>query len=229
MAYPLTVCVGDTHFPFHSRLTVERIVDAVASLRPKIVVQEGDLFDMYSWSRFPRSENIMTPLQEAKAGRKYAEMFWARIRKAAPKAKLFQIKGNHDARPYLRVQESLPEMEGFLGLDQLWTFDGVETMGDAREELIIRGVVHMHGFRPFGKHVEHNRMNTVTGHLHRGGVHFYRLGAKTLWELNSGFCANPLSRPMSYAQQRRFSQQTQGFGLIDRSGWPMFCPLPNPG
>lgn len=225
--YPTTIAIGDTHFPFTIWKTVERIITAVEQLNPVHVVQLGDLYDMYSFAKFPRSHNVYTPVQELENGRRLAEGFWDRVKKAAPKAKLWQVKGNHDARPFKRIIELCPEIEGNLTLDKLWKFDGVETLKDDRDDLIIDKVVYMHGFRSHGAHVIHNGMSTVCGHLHRGGVVYVRRGKESLWELNAGFCGNPHSTPLGYTPQRRLSTWTQGFGVIDEMG-PRFVPLPNP-
>lgn len=227
MKYPTTLAIGDTHFPFTIWRSVDRIVEAAAALKPANIVQLGDLYDLYAFSKFPRSHNVYTPLQEIQNGRRLAETFWARLRKAAPKAKCFQLKGNHDARPYKRIVEACPELEAHLTLDRLWVFDGVETLKDDKDDLVIRKVLYMHGFRKHGTHVVHNGISTVCGHLHTGGVVYVRRGKETLWELNAGYLGNPHCTPLGYTPQRRFSSWTHGYGLVDERG-PRFVPLPNP-
>jgi predicted phosphodiesterase len=220
-----TLCIGDSHFPFHNRKTVGAIISLCRKLKPQVIIQLGDLLDLYSYSRFARSQNIMTPAQEVKRGRKDAELMWKELRQASPKADCFQILGNHDARFAKQVLDKLPEAEHLLkGVYELWKFDGVITSNSDRDELILDGVCYQHGYRKFGEHARSNGMSTVCGHLHRGGVQYSRLGNKTIWELNAGFCADENSIPMSYSKQRRFSQHTQGCGVIDEYG-PRFIPL----
>lgn len=217
------LCVGDTHFPFASPQALMKILEAVRELRPSVVVQMGDLLDMYSWSKYPRTHRVMTPHQELSRGRKDAEAFWYRVRRAVPKAKLIQLTGNHDIRPHKRILEAAPEMEPLISLKGVFEFDGVETVHE-QGDLVINGVCYMHGFRKHGDHVRHNKMNTVCGHLHVGGVVYARLGRRVIWELNAGHVGNPLSIPMSYASQRRFATWTHGFGLVDKLG-PRFVPI----
>jgi hypothetical protein len=222
------LAIGDAHCPWMLFRSLDAICAAIKSIRPDIVLQLGDLYDFFSWTRFPRTHNLLTPVQEAKQGRKQAEHMWNRVRKAHPKAKRFQLRGNHDDRPYKRILEAAPEFEELLALDPYFKFDGVETQPSSRDELVIQGVCYMHGFRSkLGDHARHNRMSTVCGHSHKGGVVTMRLGKKTLWECNAGFIANPFSRPLSYGMQRKFNDQTQGFAVIDARG-PRFVPLPNP-
>ncbi|MES3012649.1 MAG: metallophosphoesterase [Pseudomonadota bacterium] len=222
------LAVGDAHCPWMLYRTLDGICAAARGLKPDIIIQLGDLYDFFSWTRFPRTYNLLTPIEEAKQGRKMAENMWARLAKAAPKAKLYQLRGNHDDRPYKRILEAAAEFEDLLKLDPLFQFDGVETQPSSRDELIIQGVCYMHGFRSkLGDHARHNRMSTVCGHSHKGGVVTMRLGKKTLFECNAGFLGNPNSRPLSYGAQRKFNDQTQGFAFIDSLG-PRFVPLPNP-
>ncbi len=221
--------IGDTHFPFAHWRTLDAIVKATAEIKPDVVLQLGDLLDMFSFSRFSGTVNAYTPRQEMKLGRRDAEHFWSRLKKAAPKAKRWQLIGNHDERPHKQLLGKAPEFEDFVvpALQQLFQFDGVETMPDEAEELMIQGVCYQHGFRGFGQHVRNNGVSTVTGHLHKGGVVYMRLGKKTLWEANAGYCANPHTCAMSYARQRRFATYTQGYFLSDARG-PRFVPLANP-
>lgn len=227
-SFPLIYCIGDTHFPWSSDRTIERIVDAIEAEKPDIIIQHGDVYDMYSWTRFPRTHCLLTPLQELKLGRKKAEMFWGRVKKASPRSKRYQLRGNHDMRPYKRIQERAPEFEpAMVAFDELFKFDGVETILDAREDLIIRDISFTHGFRKHGDHCMHTKRSTVVGHLHVGGVVYRRLGDEVIWELNCGWAGNPFAIPLSYTQLRRYNNSTQGFGRVDEAG-PRFIHLPNP-
>lgn len=186
----------------------------------------GDLYDFYSFSRFPRTHNLLTPIQEVETGRREAVRFWAAIRSALPRAELFQLRGNHDIRPSKRILEKAPEFESLVqsGIQGLWDFPSVTTLPSDREELLLDGVVFHHGWRKHGEHFLHNLRSTVVGHLHTGGVVFRRLDDRTIWELNAGYIADPNSVPMSYGAQKRFRKETPGVGFIDHLG-PRFIAL----
>lgn len=220
------LAIGDTHFPFTSTKSLKRVLELARTLKPQVILQLGDLYDFYSQSKFSRTLDLMTPKAEIDIGLEGACDMWRALRKAAPKAKCYQLQGNHDARPIKRLIEKSPELERFLDLSSLYDFPGVTMVGDHREELIIDGVCYQHGFRKFGDHVAHNGMSTVCGHSHQGGVVFKRLGDKTLFELNAGFIGDEYSLPFQYTMQRRFSKWTQGVGLIDSLG-PRFIPFDN--
>lgn len=219
--------LGDTHHPFSNTSSLRRVEALAKQIKPDVIVQIGDLLDMYSWSKYPRTLNLMTPKKELELGMKMAYQMWENLRKASPKSKCFQIFGNHDERPMLRLMEKAPELESLIDFKSIFTFPGVETSNSQRDELIIGKIILQHGFRSkLGDHARHNGMNTVTGHSHRGGTIFLRLGWGTIWELNAGFLGDEGSTPLSYSKQRRVSTWTQGAGLITGLG-PQFIPFPN--
>lgn len=224
MGKPFIMAIGDLHFPFHDAARLRQVVAAVDLLQPDIVVQMGDLYDLYSFAKFPRSHNLMTPKDEILRGRELADAFWSSVRKSIPQAELYQLIGNHDSRPFMRAADKFPEVEALLNIAALWQFPGVNTQPDEREELLIGEVVFMHGFRQHGDHCRHNRRSTVCGHLHRGGVTYERLGDDIIWELNAGHLADVNALPLSYTKQRKFSNWTAGYGVIDALG-PRFVPL----
>lgn len=222
--------IGDVHFPFHCKTTLAAICKAVAKIKPDYIIQVGDLYDQFAFSRFPRSLNGLSPKQELTRARSEAIRFWDHLTRLAPKATCYQLIGNHDERAWARVYSAAPEIESILAepMKELYSFDGVETLPSQRDELILNGICFSHGFRTkLGDHARENGMPTVVGHSHTGGVVYLRLKKKVIWELNAGFCANPHSAALSYTRQRQFSKWTQGYGVIDEFG-PRFVPLPNP-
>lgn len=221
-----TLAIGDVHLPFANRRAILNVLKLARRLKPTRILQLGDLFDLYSFSRFARSPNLMTPAQEVRRGRQQAEELWAELRRASgSKVECFQLIGNHDERIAKRAAEAVPELERFLShVAHLWQFDGVTTQPSERHELILDGVVYMHGHRRHGEHVRYNLMSTVVGHSHVGGVVFHRQRNKTLFELNAGYLGSSSALPMSYGRQKQFSRWTTGVGLIGDDG-PRFIPL----
>ena len=130
-------------------------------------------------------------------GRKQAQDFWETISKIVPKAKKFQLKGNHDVRPYLRVLESLPFLESAVKdhFDKLFEFDGVTTIHNTRQELIIGETMFHHGYRSqLGQHRDYTLQNFCCGHSHLGGVVYKKLHKKIICELNAGFMGDMESK-----------------------------------
>ncbi len=225
--------VGDTHFPWCSHELLNRILDKIDLMQPDLVVQMGDLYDFYSFSRYARTQNLITPKAEIINGRGEAEAFWEAVRAAAPKARRLQLLGNHDDRIFSLVGNKAPELDAVLeALDvmSLWRFDGVETQKSSKDEVTIEGLdrgapvmLHHGHYSALGQHVRYNQMSTAVGHSHHGGVVYHRLRGKTIWELNSGYIADQKSLPLNYGMQR-LSNSVPGYGVIDQDG-PRFNPL----
>ncbi len=108
---------------------------------------------------------------------------------------------------------------------ELYRFKGVHTVEDDREELIINGIIFMHGYRSrAGDHMRYNGKSTVVGHSHTGSVVYEQKSKRNIiWELNAGFLADETAEPLRYRPQTT-SKWTLGYGLIDSSG-PRFIPL----
>ncbi len=127
---------------------------------------------------------------------------------------------------FKRAEEKLPEAQDIIkkSLLELYRFKGVTTIEDDRKELIIDGVVYMHGYRSkLGDHTRYNNRSTVVGHSHVGGVVFCQYDKGILFELNAGFLADETAEPLRYRPQT-ISRWTLGYGLIDEKG-PRFCPI----
>lgn len=220
------VALPDIHFPFHSERWFRLALELVGDLKPGLVIQLGDLYDLLSFSKYPRSFNVTTPADEINEARALAESMWATIRHRAPDAKCVQLRGNHDDRANKRVAESLPAIESLVQpvLSALFAFDGVLTVDDTREEFEFEGVLYHHGHRRFGQHVSWNLQSTVNGHLHTGGVVFKQTERQTIWELNAGFGGDKDAPCFTYNAQKRAQPTTLGVGIVDRLG-PRFCPF----
>ena len=195
-----------------------------------MIVQAGDLMDFYSASKFPRSYNLFTPREEVELSRNYSIKFWSILNKYCPKAEKYQILGNHCVRPIKRIMEKAPEFEEDMkrSLNELYTFEGVKTIYDTHEELVIDDVWYHHGHRSkLGDHASYNHQNTVCGHTHRGGAVFFPLEGhlkKQIWEANAGYLANPHAAGLRYTMQNKATRWTHGVLEIDQFG-PKFVAL----
>lgn len=226
-SYNKILVIGDVHFPYCDKNALSMIYALIEKEKPDVVVQIGDLYDMLAYSRFPRSLNLMTPRVEINLAREESTEMWSKIRNLVPTANLFQVLGNHCVRPLKQVIDKWPEGEDLVSeaFKQLYTFEGVTTIYDSREELFIGDIAFIHGYRSkLGDHMNNMRCNVVTGHSHRGGTFFkpYNNGA-IMWELNAGYIADPFSAALSYRAQK-LHDWTVGCGLIDELG-PRFIPF----
>jgi predicted phosphodiesterase len=219
------LAIPDLHFPWHHQDTLTWIYQQIIDQKPDVVIQMGDLYDMYSHSRFARTHDLMTPKQELAEARMGAAAMWKHINKIAPKAKKYQIRGNHDVRAEKRIQEMCPEIESLLEMRPIFEFSGVTTIMDTSEELELDGVIYTHGtFIPMGAHCKHYMQSVVHGHTHRGSTFFTRKHNQLIWELDCGFASDESAVPLRYTQTRR-TGWTLGCGLVSDLG-PMFMPAP---
>jgi hypothetical protein len=218
VTYEKMVIIGDCHFPFVHKPSLDKTIAFIKEFQPKYVIQIGDLYDMLSHGKFPRSLNVYTPKDEMNEGRKMAAEMWSKIKEVAPKAECHQVLGNHDIRPMKRIIEAYPEAELFMDFEKWFKFDGVTTHSDIRQELIINGICFIHGYRTkLGDHRDFNKMSTVVGHSHLGGVNFRSYGSQILFELNAGYLGDPESKALSYTSQK-IVNWTHGLGVIDEHG-----------
>jgi hypothetical protein len=191
------------------------------------VVQVGDGADFFAQSKFPRNPSVMTPAEELERAREMLEGFWHRVREAAPRAKCYQLLGNHDARPLKRALDRAPELLEFIlpSVRAFHQFEGVTTIEDPSEELILNGIVFQHGYHSrLGYHATRNATSTVHGHTHHGGVWFRSDSRGTIWELDAGCLVDEGHPAFSYRMQKKLDGITRGVGIIDPLG-PRFVLL----
>lgn len=179
---------------------------------------------MWSYSKFPRSANLITPAEEILSGRACMEEVWKAIKNRAPDAKCYQLRGNHDLRPSKRLTEKYPEIASLVDLSHLWSFDGVTTLYDDREPLIIENINFIHGYKTqLGSHAKSFISTVVCGHSHRGGVMVIpTLHNGIIYELNCGYLADPEHEALKYTPNK-FTAWTHGLGWIDEFGPRFIC------
>ena len=215
------LALGDTHFPFHHKKALDWAYRLADKFQPTHVVQLGDLFDQFAFSRYPKVLKL-NPEKELELARTAAEKMWSHF-KGVPS---FQLMGNHDDRVFKKALSVAPELAALVGqsLRTLYSFSGVRTIHDGREELILGGVAFQHGHRSrLGDHAKYNRCSTVVGHSHTGGCVYLRDAKRVFWELNVGFLGDVASPAFGYVAQKRFHTTTLGVGLVDDLG-PRFVP-----
>lgn len=218
-----TLCIPDLHFPWASD-ALSAIYAMIPVLKPKRIIQLGDLYDMFSYSKFPRSKMIILPQDEISAARRMAENMWSIIKSHAPDAELIQLLGNHDVRPMKRVIESnASELEAFMDFKSLYRFEGVHTVYDTREMVIYDNINFTHGHLSHGTHRTSFKSHVVHGHTHNGRLTTGWVEGKFLFELDCGFLGNPSAVCFEYTP-KKITNWHLGFGFISELG-PQFIPL----
>lgn len=220
------LCIPDLHFPFHHKKALDYIFkEFIEKIKFTHIIQLGDLLDAYSFSKFAK-KNLFMSHRELKDGREAAVDMWNKISLLQPQAKLIQLLGNHDDRMMKRTQERLPEAQELIkySLDELYTFDGVHTVYDSRQEYFINDICFHHGYlTKMGEHSKYILGKFVHGHTHRGGSVYYPIKGKNIWELDCGHLADYRQEPMRYRPQK-ITNSNLGFGKIDKYG-PRFIHI----
>ena len=206
-----TFIISDTHFPFHNKKAFKEMLSHIREEKPTHVIQIGDLLDQYIFSKYSRSLGI-TSTTDIETGLNDAVEMWEEIRRLVPRAKCFQLLGNHDVRMSKRIYEKLPEMGEFFSHKNLYKFDGITMMGSDRDYLVLDGVYYVHGW--LSKSIDHARYFNapcVHGHRHRPAIEFDR---KSLWSMDVGFLADESSLPLQYTLNK-FSKWTMACGVVE--------------
>lgn len=212
--------LGDVHFPYDSKSSLEKVYQYCEYFQPEYIIQLGDLLDFYSFSKYPRSHNEFTPREEVRLGREGAENMWRKLKSISPKSKCYQLLGNHCVRPVKRVMEHMPEAEDWLEgyFKELFTFEGVNSVFDTRDELVIDEILFTHGFLgKEGAHRDFYLRNVVFGHLHKLWVQYRRFHNQQFFEACAGFLGEPESKGLSYTPSKASNYQ-EGILSIDKFG-----------
>lgn len=220
------LAIPDTHAPWANEKVILKIYEILEKQPFDVVIQLGDLFDMYSFSKFARSHDHCTPKEEIEMGFEWSRNFWKNIHLRNKAARKIQIKGNHDDRLIKRAFEQWPAAASIIAKAEegLFKFKNVETIPDSRDGIMIEDVLYVHGYlTKIGDHTRHHLKNVVHGHTHRGGSIFLNLAGKTLWELDCGFAADRAKAPLMYGPTKNMVW-SEGFGIIDSMG-PRFVPV----
>lgn len=202
--------IPDTHFPFHNKKAYKKMLSILKEEKPDAVVQIGDLLDQYVFSKYSKSSKI-NPDSDVKLGLRYAKEMWQLIHKMLPKAKCYQILGNHDMRLHKRISETLPELLEIYDSVSIYKFDGVHTMKSDRDVLRLDGINYVHGWLSKSiDHAKHFSRPTVHGHRHKPCLET----DGPLWSLDVGFLADDKSLPLSYTASK-YTRWRTACGIVD--------------
>lgn len=217
---PRAAFISDIHWPFSNQRVLDKFYRHIEKTQPEWVVLDGDAWDMYSHGKFPRSHNLFTPQEEEDLAHKMNSVFWEEVQKAVKKVKCIQTLGNHDVRPLKRQLEALPSMHHWIEkhFKEMFTFPGVDTILDYRQEVQLGNVLIHHGYRSkLGDHRDYVMSNIVVGHTHMAGIVYRRLYGRTIWEMNIGYAGDPEAKGLTYTPQK-MTNWTPAFGETDEDG-----------
>lgn len=213
--------IGDMHLPFVNLNNFRKLTAIAKALNPELIIQIGDLYDFFSFSKYARSHNIIKPRVEIETGLTMANDMWRDFHKACPNAKLVQLLGNHCFRAQKRVMEKLPEFESLKTWQVLFQFPKVKTIFDPNVEYEFDDVLYTHGWgTKVGQHLTYYNQSVVVGHSHRPHT-YYKKNKNNMFELNVGWMGDDTHPVFDYRHSKR-SNWVQSYGVIDEQG-PRVC------
>lgn len=178
--------IPDPHaHPGHHNKRADWVAGLIHELRPDVVINIGDMWDLASMSTFDRGKASFhgkSYYKDLNAGLDFDDRLWRKVRKMKKKKpRAVFMEGNHEFR-LKRALELQPELEGIIGFDSFDLKrnyqDVVEYSGNTPGVIEIDGVSYAHFFasgvmgRPIGG--EHPAYSLLTkqytsctcGHIH---------------------------------------------------------------
>lgn len=208
--------IPDLHLPYVNKKQLNKVLRAIEDEKPDAVVQVGDLYDQYMFSRYDKEYEELSPKKELSKAKSMATKMWKRINEIAPKAKKYQLLGNHDIRILKQVKRKFPEIYYMIKeiFNEMYTFDNVETMKSDRDYLVLDEVVYCHGWKT--SHTSHFRLPVARGHSHRASLELRqseRTGYKLIFEMQVGCLADDTLVPLDYPASKK-TGWANAYGLV---------------
>lgn len=212
----VVVAVPDLHAPYCDLDSLKKVIALIKKHKPTHVIQLGDAYDLYSFSKFPRNLDVNTPREELQSAHMIIKNFWKRVKNASPKSKLYQLCGNHEARLKKRVAEKLPEINCMVeaGLF-IFDFEDVKVFDSDRDFLEIEGIVYCHGWKVGPKaHMLYFQKSVVHGHTHRCSISYDRTLDNLHFEMDCGCLVDESQTPMQYTNNK-LTKWVKSVGIIE--------------
>ncbi len=218
------VAVGDLHLPWCDSRAVNIILEDVVKNPPEYFIQLGDIYDFLLFTGFRKG--LLNSMQEKELVTAYTmkNEFWKRVKQAAPKAKCFQLKGNHDDRLIKRIQEKMPELEYLMQIPEvfnpkkLFEYEGVQVLEDESDELIIGNTAFIHSGLKKGDNHRRLGLNVVHGHTHKAHIDYTRYNGKILFEADAAYLGDPSAVCFKYKRRKKLHDWIRGYLRMDEDG-----------
>jgi hypothetical protein len=212
--------IPDLHIPFEHRDALRFVCKVRDKYKCDTIIQGGDLFDNYAWSRYIKDPDSLTPRREFNISK-------ARIKYWVKEFPVMTITtGNHCIRLMKKLKEvGIPADMIKQSFNDLW---GVPDTWKWVDRYKFDGILYIHGAKS-GEYAHVNnakdmRCNTISCHTHSsGGIHFLANYEKNIFGMNGGCLVNDKTYAFYYANE--FTRRpVLGCGVVI-DGYPQFIPL----
>lgn len=232
MAISRIFVIPDVHVPYQDDTAWGATLQAVREYRPHHVVLLGDFADFYSVSAHSRDPARATLLKDevAEVNRQLD-----RLQKAAGKAKVVFIRGNHEFRLERYIRDKAPELFGLVDVAELFRL-GKRGWEDVAylDSYKLGHIRFTHELQMLGQGVARKSAQAVgaciiSGHTHRAEQSYdSSLAEGPRFGLTSGWLG---SVELADYRHRNLAQREwmHGFSLVtmhdDGCGWARFVPV----
>lgn len=215
--YVTVAHVSDMHFPYHDADALELTYQALDVIKPDVIVTLSDGFDFAQISHFAPDPDLGNDdILDSVRGHWWD--FIEGLNKAAPKAAIRAIMGNHDTRLLRFLNETAPQVRKTMisSFDELVRYQRRVLLPNHDEQARIGPLTVMHGnkrtLQKFGAKAQLEetayQQFVMSGHRHRPDWHMMR-GARQAVQSVIGGCLCQL--PPHYDKSGAPSTWTQGF------------------
>lgn len=216
-----TVLVGSDAHVWPGELTTAHrgFIHLAKTLKPDMIVMNGDVFDVARISRHPAGIWAQQQRPNVKQELEACQGFLDAVVKAHSTAKRVWTWGNHDARFEMRLAALTPEYEGIPGFalkDHFpeWTM---------AMSLWVNDCVIKHRASHSGVHAIYNNTlkagkSIVTGHLHALRVHSYTDYNGDRYGVDTGTLADPWGPQFDYQEDNSRSHRAGAALVSFRNG-----------
>lgn len=235
--------VGDKFVPFHSRDAWSIAIAIAADTQPDVIVMMGDMNDLPAFSKYRQSE--ATRYQTQRTLDESWFLFLA-LRKAAPKARIIYLFGNHEAR----YENSLTDFnDEYVSVKRAGTEDRVNSLAyllrldelhiehyPYKTSVYINDIEFTHGEivgsgsgATATKFLSDATQSVVYGHVHKRELVWkttYRNGySNAVFALCAGSICDPDTTPPVPARKRNWQM---GLAMIEFGTDNIVNPVPIP-
>lgn len=216
---PNVLAISDLHIPFEHKNALNFVTKVYEKYNCNEVVFMGDLFDVYSLSKYTKTPSSYNVTDEFKLSKKKVKQ-WT---KEFPVAKC--LLGNHEIRINKKLTEGGIPKEFIKSFNELWELPKEWIW---QYEFEINNIHYLHGNRD-GMYSHVNiardmRVSVVTGHTHTsGGCHYLSNYDSTIFALNVGCLINTNSYAFNYCLEQS-RKHVLGCGVVLKDH-PIFIPM----
>ena len=216
--------LGDSHFPYHHKNTIEFLTKVSEFYNPDRVIHLGDILDIYSVSSYPSDMNHPDSWSdELKKGREMVK----RLSELFPKMDI--LSSNHDDRAYRKSvvsgvpREFLVPYLDVIGAPQGWKIhDRLSiTVDSTRDRWLFAHTINggsLNAAKQLG-------LSVCLGHSHSlfGAHAFSNGGNRLLWGVDAGCLISDKGSPYKY-NKGNIGRPIRGCCIIE-SGTPVMIPM----